>query len=278
MQVSYYTTIIEFDSISITPLITTTGASINISVSVSEIEKKLYATYYYAGELCAGESAILPWAEEIIYYEPFSSASWEEISEVSTLGLASANYNIGDTKVDGGITWEIADFDHDALADGTGKAGITLIMTSTTTSTYTLNSTSTNVGGWNSCTFRTTTLPTLKQTLFSEDLRNVVKTVLKPTGAGNQSTSIVYSEDDFWLLSQMEIFGTVNSTYSSVIDGVLYPIFTDATARARNATTQHRLRTPRTNNSTAFIHITTAGAIGGSSANTARVMCFGCCI
>jgi hypothetical protein len=65
-----------------------------------------------------------------------ATASWEKIAEISQSGQAANYFSIGETKtltltdVFGNteeITVAIADFNHDDLADGSGKAGITFV-------------------------------------------------------------------------------------------------------------------------------------------------------
>ena len=65
----------------------------------------------------------------------FADASWDQIATISESGRASEYFKVGDIKTieltdtDGTVytgTVAIADFDHDDLADGTGKAGITI--------------------------------------------------------------------------------------------------------------------------------------------------------
>ena len=61
----------------------------------------------------------------------FSTADWATIAELSESGKASRHFAVGDTKpVDFNgttLTVAIADFDHDDLADGSGKAGMTIV-------------------------------------------------------------------------------------------------------------------------------------------------------
>lgn len=72
------------------------------------------------------------WSEKL----KFSGASWADIAEVSASGKAAETFNIGDERVipityaDGTIanmTVRIAGFNHDDLADGSGKAGISIV-------------------------------------------------------------------------------------------------------------------------------------------------------
>lgn len=60
----------------------------------------------------------------------FKTGSWAKIAEIAEAGNASQVFSVGDTRsavIDGNtVTVEIIGFDHDDLADGSGKAGITL--------------------------------------------------------------------------------------------------------------------------------------------------------
>lgn len=71
------------------------------------------------------------WAEK----PSFAGSTWAKIAEISESGKAAEYFSIGDTKTfdltvsDGTVytaTVAIADFDHDDLADGSGKAGMTI--------------------------------------------------------------------------------------------------------------------------------------------------------
>lgn len=71
----------------------------------------------------------------------FADAAWETIAARSADGTASQFWKVGDKKtfeISGGeqITVVIAGFNHDDLADGSGKAGITLVFDSLPSSVY----------------------------------------------------------------------------------------------------------------------------------------------
>lgn len=61
----------------------------------------------------------------------FANATWSQIAEISEAGEAEKYFAIGDTKQvaygNDVFTVAIAGFDHDDLADGTGKAGISIV-------------------------------------------------------------------------------------------------------------------------------------------------------
>jgi hypothetical protein len=152
----------------------------------------------------------------------FANNTPEQISKVSALisynNMTSAEvaetfgWNIGDTTsitLSSGeeLTFRIMGFNHDDKSDGSGKAGITLDMTSTTTA-YKLNSTSTNKGGFPASTLRNNILPTIKAT-FPQEWQDIVKAVNKKSANGGSTnyTETVTTSEELFLLSCIEIYG-----------------------------------------------------------------------
>lgn len=103
----------------------------------------------------------------------FAGASWEQIAEISEAGNASTIFSVGDAKTiefDGTTaTVRIIGFNHDELADGTGKAGITMFCETASTDTFAVNNWSTL-----STNMENTLLPKLP-----EGLQNHIKKVNK---------------------------------------------------------------------------------------------------
>lgn len=157
---------------------------------------------------------------------PLAEATWSQIAAISAAGKAPEMWAIGDTKTfeltDGRlIEVAIADFNHDDLADGSGKAGVTFIMTHCLPipNGIRIHSAATNVNiGWDKCEMRVTTLPTW-YALFPQDLRDAIKTVHKPTSAGWTST-IINSADNIWIPSEKEWFNTTAFSYGN--EGTYY--------------------------------------------------------
>lgn len=78
------------------------------------------------------------WTEKIT----FANGSWADIARISEAGQAADYFVVGDEKTfvyngTESLTAKIIGFDHEDLADGTGKAGITCIITPAITSTTT---------------------------------------------------------------------------------------------------------------------------------------------
>lgn len=172
---------------------------------------------------------------------PFSSVlnnnTWEEISQASSLGIASSLWNIGDVKMDTingtfGILsvndsygFFIIDFDHNSEIEGKGISfmgfktadsnGIEVCFIDSNyftnqSSGFVMNTTNTNVGGWAYSYMRNTVLPSFKQSL-SSSLKNVMKaSTIYTDNVGNNSnikTNISTTTDVIYLAAEYEIFG-----------------------------------------------------------------------
>lgn len=178
---------------------------------------------------------------------PFSSVlnnnTWEEISQASSLGIASSLWNIGDVKMDTingtvGILsvndsygFFIIDFDHNSEIEGKGISfmgfktannngtDVCLIDSkysygSVSSSSFVMNlfgnQKDSNIGGWQSCYMRNNIIPSFEKAL-SSNLRNFLKisTIYSDnTGRGQDVASYVTATyDKIYLASAFEIFG-----------------------------------------------------------------------
>jgi hypothetical protein len=147
----------------------------------------------------------------------FEKASWSDIAALSESGSADKYFSVGDEKTISLTTGEqvtlvILDFNHDDLTSG-GKAGMTIGMKNLLATTYRMNETATNEGGWDESEMRTSTMATLLSQLPS-DLQGVIKQVNKKATAGGASTSITTSADKLWLLAEVEVDGTTSAGYA----------------------------------------------------------------
>ena len=208
--------------------------------------------------------------------------SWEDINTISTTGLATTYFEVGDTKnvSINGTTYvvEIVGFSHDDKADGSGKAGITFGLKDCLNTTYAMNSSNTNVGGWGSCALRSTLQSTIYNQLPS-DLRSVIKKVTKKASAGSQSTTISSYSDTLFLFAEKEIFGS--TTYSVNGEGTQYSKFTTTSARIKkvNGTANYWwLRSPYSGITGSFCAVDSVGAASYSVAGSSRGVCFGFCV
>lgn len=145
----------------------------------------------------------------------FAEDSWELINEIAESGMANQYYNLGDEKIvilttGEQITLVILDFNHD-VTQSNNLAGITMGMKNVLATKYAMNSTDTNVGGWETSAMRTSTMQTIYNQLPA-DLKSVIKQVRKQTSDGTDN--IVTTNDYLWLLSQTEISGSNGGVYA----------------------------------------------------------------
>ena len=177
----------------------------------------------------------------------FDNNSWNAIKKAVNSGTASSFWKVGDrkeVKLNGTVGIKsfsntitycyILGFDHNkdvesggahALHIGFGASALTggayiaycdreydNIVSST--GYFSMNTSNTNSGGWNSCQMKSTICPAFKNALPT-DLRNNIRAVTKWQNNGT-STSGQSSSNEIWLLSEMEIFGSAaQSNYTA---------------------------------------------------------------
>ena len=186
---------------------------------------------------------IAQWQEAIT----FASGSWADIAAISEAGEASNYFKVGDTRQInlgnlGVITVAIAGFDHDDLADGSGKAGMSIVCM-TMPNTLCAWAANTNAAYYPQCD---SFIRYLMATNMSESvyynlpatLKSVIKTVSKEvdgqTSSGEDPT-INTVDQDLWYLSLYELGYTVTSKYISKLRNK-YDLFTNSTSSAPSAT------------------------------------------
>ena len=156
----------------------------------------------------------------------YEKYSWEGVLASIEAGTYATDYAIGDTVPldlgsEGVINMQIAAFDTDVLADGSGKAPITWIAKELLATTHRMNpALVTNadgtyqegtgtIGGWEKCEMRTYLKETIKP-LIPENVRNAIKEVTKTHNAyntaGTQFTQT--TAEDVWLPSSLELYSS----------------------------------------------------------------------
>lgn len=141
-------------------------------------------------------------------FSSFADSTWEEIAFISSKGLASSVYNVGDTKTivlstGEELTLAILDFEHDDLSNGDGKAGITIGLTCALNDTYKMHSANTGYK-WSTSAMRTTHLVNIFSTLPSE-LQLCIKDVDKITYDYYSKKEYITTSEKLFLLSAIEI-------------------------------------------------------------------------
>lgn len=221
----------------------------------------------------------------------FEKASWSDIAALSESGSADKYFSVGDEKTISLTTGEqvtlvILGFDHDDLTSG-GKAGMTIGMKNLLATTYRMNATGTNAGGWDESEMRTSTMATLLSQLPS-DLQGVIKQVNKKATAGSQSTSITTSADKLWLLAEVEVDGTTSAGYAdegeqyeywkTVKDGTVAADRIKYLSNGSGSADLWWLRSPYVSNSSIFRCIYSTGSVYYNTANITRGVSFGFCV
>ena len=221
----------------------------------------------------------------------FEKASWSDIAALSESGSADKYFSVGDEKTISLTTGEqvtlvILGFDHDDLTGG-GKAGMTIGMKNLLATTYRMNATATNEGGWDESEMRTSTMATLLSQLPS-DLQGVIKQVNKKATAGGASTSITTSADKLWLLAEVEVDGTTSAGYAdegeqyeywkTVKDGTVAADRKKYLSNGSGSAYTWWLRSPYVSGSSNFRYVSSSGNVSISLANSAYGVSFGFCI
>ena len=205
-------------------------------------------------------------------------------------GASHIKLSVGDTVgiSIGGTTYDfvILGFNHDTLASATaygaatatGKAGISLQMKDCLATTYQMNSTNTNSGGWGNCALRTTLQNTIKGQLPSA-WQSIIKTVTKKASAGGASTTINNYSDTLFLLAEVEIFGS--TTYSAAGEGDQYAWYKAGNSKVKKVNGSAYYwweRSPSADNSNYFCTVNSSGDAYNNGASNSIGVAFGFCV
>ena len=162
----------------------------------------------------------------------FSRATWAEIAAISEAGEAADYFAVGDTKeiTWGGYTYKLAvlGINHDDLADGSGKAGLTIGFITAPPATVQASSTVGYNNFWyNYCSLRNTIVGFQSEADLA-DIVAVAKSVTKESsyfasaGPGKQESHV------FFAYGYTEVTGGKLLDYS---DGTQYAYFANADKR-----------------------------------------------
>lgn len=199
-----------------------------------------------------------------------------DVGNQVTVALNGVNY-----------AFDVIGFNHDTLTTSTaygattttGKAGITFQMHDLFATTYVMNSSNTNSGGWKSSAMRTSTMATMKGYLPAA-WQTAIKPVNKASGTGGGSSSGTETvSDSCFLLAEIEIFGS--TTYSVSGEGTQYAYY-----KAGNSTVKSIgddvdswwARSPYSDFDDAFCYVTNEGDGNGGTAYFDLCVAFGFCV
>ena len=223
----------------------------------------------------------------IVYVYPFTignnlnDTDWADIDICGRLGMAQQFFKVGDSKTVniGGTNYEvqIIGFNHDDNVSG-GKAAYSFQLVDCLNQTQQMNTSNTNTGGWNGSAMRGR-MSTYKSQLPAA-LRNVIKTVKKKSGTGGGSSSgTQQTNDDLFLLSEIEIFGT--TTYSVAGEGTQYEWYKAGNSRIKKVNGSANgwwERSPRSGSTNDFCCVYSSGDAGFNNAGDSCGVSFGFCV
>lgn len=214
----------------------------------------------------------------------FANSSWSEIARISEEGKAKETFNVGDTRtilLDGEeIELMIAGFDHDDLADGSGKAGITIISNTMANNVTSVFGNTIYYNAGNSLRSNTASL---KEKL-PDDLQPYIKRVTKKINSASNQTIEYDLREEVFALSVKEINASTSLQYIQV--GTPYEAFLQgyATIQARvHGTEEYSNYWLKQNEKYSFLrglYVTSAGKVSKSTASSsdAYPLRFGFCI
>ena len=222
----------------------------------------------------------------IVYVYPFTigdnlnDTDWADIDICGRLGMAQQFFKVGDSKTVniGGTNYEvqIIGFNHDDKVSG-GKAAYSFQLVDCLNQTQQMNTSNTNTGGWNGSAMRGR-MSTYKSQLPAA-LRNVIKTVKKKSGTGGGSSSETQqTNDDLFLLSEIEIFGT--TTYSVAGEGTQYEWYKAGNSRIKKVNGSANYwweRSPYSGITYNFCSVDSSGDANNNNANNSNGVSFGLC-
>lgn len=223
----------------------------------------------------------------IVYVYPFTigdnlnDTDWADIDICGRLGMAQQFFKVGDSKTVniGGTNYEvqIIGFNHDDKVSG-GKAAYSFQLVDCLNQTQQMNTGNTNTGGWNGSAMRGR-MSTYKSQLPAA-LRNVIKTVKKKSGTGGGSSSgTQQTNDDLFLLSEIEIFGT--TTYSVAGEGTQYEWYKAGNSRIKKVNGSANYwweRSPYSGGTSYFCFVGSSGSAGNYTAYDSFGVSFGFCV
>ena len=198
------------------------------------------------------------------------------VGDQVTLSLNGTNY-----------AFDIIGFNHDTLTDpaaygeetATGKAGITFQMHDCFATTYPMNSSNINSGGWKSSAMRTSTMATMKGYL-PDDWEAIIKPVNKASGKGGGSSSGTETvSDSCFLLAEIEVFGSAE--YSVSGEGTQYAYYKAGNSKVKNKGSSAQTwweRSPQSGSSKYWCMAKNDGSAIFSTANYSGGVAFGFCV
>ena len=210
----------------------------------------------------------------------FADNDWASIIAACHSGSVPSAWVVGNSKTMtiNGASYQvdIIGKNHDTYVSG-GKAPLTFQLHDCYANTNKMNSSDTNIFGLTSCDMRTTHLPAILALLPTE-VQNGIREVNKLTSAGGASSTINTTADKLFLLSEIEIFGSVS--YSKSGEGTQYDYYKAGNSKVKNVSGSVYIwweRSPYANSATAFCLVNSIGDANSNYASKSFGAAFGFC-
>lgn len=198
---------------------------------------------------------------------PLSSLTWTQIIAIANSGEdPSTFFAVGDEHdllltTGEVVTAVIGDFKHNTITGTNNKAALAFTFKNCLNTTYAMNSSNTNSGGWNNSAMRTSTMPAILNTFPAElTADGAIKYVDVLASAGSQSTSLVISSDRLRLHSIAEL----GLSYSAAVsgEGTTYAYYTSGNRvkTVGGAASAYWTRSPFTDGSDIFCGVSVSGS------------------
>ena len=217
----------------------------------------------------------------VSYKANFSDNTWAQIIDACHKNQVPDTWAVENQKTMtiNGVNYaiDIIGKNHDDYADGSGKAPLTFQLHDCYGETKNMNSSNTNSGGWTSCAMRSTHLPAILSQMPTE-VQNGIREVNKLTSAGSQSATINTTADKLFLLSEIEIFGSVH--YSKSGEGTQYDYYKAGNSKVKklNGSAYYWWgRSPNGSDSAYFCIVGSGGSADYYVASIADGVAFGFC-
>ena len=216
----------------------------------------------------------------IFLQDNFAGNEWTSIIAACHSGSVPSTWVVGNSKTMtiNGTSYQvdIIGKNHDTYTAG-GTAPLTFQLHDCYGETKNMNSSNTNSGGWTSCAMRSTHLPAILA-LMPTEVQNGIREVNKLTSAGSTSSTINTTADKLFLLSEIEIFGSVS--YSKSGEGAQYDYYKagNSKVKKRNGSSAYWWeRSPNSSTSTRFCMVNRSGSASSDNASYADSVVFGFC-
>lgn len=206
------------------------------------------------------------------YDNKINLSDYWAVGDTRTVHLSAMDATgVDESHAEQDVQFVIADFEHDELTsaiNGHTTAAVTLSQKNGLNESGYMNSSNTNVGGWNSCA-RRTWCNNVYYNAIPDIIKNAIKEVNKLVSVGNKNSTIETVVDKIFLASEIEIFGS--TTYSFAGEGVQYEYYKTSSNRIKQANGSNYYwweRSPYSGNATFFCSVRDSGGVnyGGAIA------------